>query len=310
VRRGYALAEVLVALALAGLLLAGTVQVYVAGMDHANRVGQALAARRGVDWALARLAADLELAGHLLPLPGRTLPEMPATLGWPGGWRLIPGGPDPTGPGRVPGWAELALVCDRPVPASLVLAEATTEGAGTVLVRAHRSLRLRAGDLLLAPGERLGWAAVAADADLLPGRTAAVALEPAPAASGWAQARPAGTPLDVLRPARLVRFAVVPLGPRNRPDPAGEPCLVRFEIPCPADGREPPWHRGWGRTGDAPGARIRREVLVRGVIGFQAAFTPAGERRPAGFTMGLAVAGSGRARAAGTLRLALRAGGP
>jgi hypothetical protein len=309
VTRGYALAEAMVALALAGLLLAGAAQVYVAGMGHANRVGQALAARRGVDWALARVAADLELAGHLLPLPGRTLPETPPGLGWPGGWRLIPGGPDPAVPGRTPGWAELALVCDRPVPASLVLAEAAAEGAGTVLLRAHRSLRLRPGDLLLAPGEWLGWAAVATDAELAIGQTVMVALEPAPAASGWPQERPAGTPLDVLRPARLVRFAVVALGPRGRPDPAGEPCLVRFETPCPADGREPPWSRGWGRTG-APGARIRREVLARGVTGFQAAFTPAGKGRPAGFTVGLAVAAPGGARAAGTLCLALRSGRP
>jgi prepilin-type N-terminal cleavage/methylation domain-containing protein len=303
VRPGFALAEVLVALAVAGLLLAGIVRVQVAALEGAGRVNRALAARRGVDWALARLSGDLELAGHLLPLPGRTLPPAPAAIGWPGGWRLLPGGAA-EGPES---WGELVFAYDRPLPAPVRLAEAVPEGAGpaVLLVRAPRSLRLRAGDLLLVPGQRLGWAAVAEDADLDPGRTVPVVLEGGLESGGPAGARPAGTLLHALRPGRLVCFRVVRLGPGNVPAPGGEPCLVRLETACPPDGREPRWQDGWKK-----GSGIRREVLVRGVTRFRATFAPAGERRPAAFLVELAAGGPAPgAPAAGFLRVALRHGG-
>lgn len=304
---GFALAETLVALAVAGLLLGGMIQVTLAGLGSLGRVNGALAVRRSLDWALARMAADLELAGHLLPLPGRAPVPAPEPIGWPGGWRLVPDGPA----------AEPAFAYDRPAPASLRLAEALAAapdgagpGPGILRVRAHRTLRLHAGDLVLAPGERFGWATAAAGAELAPGRTLPVPLGPAGYASGWAVDRPANVPLEVVRPDRLVRFAVVPLGPGNVPGPGGTPCLVRFETVCPASGREPRWTGGWGRGDGARAPGIRREVLARGVTAFRVAFTPAGDRRPAGFQVDLAVAGPGPGgRAAGTLRVALRTGG-
>lgn len=274
---GFSLAETLVALAAAGVLLAGMVQVFTACQATWSRVNAALAAQRGLDWALARMAADLELDGHLLPLPGRALPNLPPPCG----------DPDP-----------LVLVHDRPLPAALVLAEALPRspapepdppgpGAEAIRVRARRSLRLRAGDLLLAPGRRLEWATVAEAVVLAPGRAGLVRLAPGEGPEGLRASgeHPAGTPLEALRPGRVVRYAVVRLDPADDPDPGGTPCLTRFETAWP--GRPDPAARG-----------VRRQVLVRGVTGFRV------KAAPGAFRVDLAVA-----RAARTLRVERRHGG-
>jgi len=303
-----------VALAMAGLLLAGLVQVFVASLESWNRVNRALAARRSVEGALARMAADLERAGYLLPLPGRTLPDLPGDPGWPGPWRLVPARPDSRGPG----FPELTLVYDRPLAGALDLAEAipappedTREpawtGPASVQVRAPRTFRLRAGDLLLAPGGRFGWAVVAARTELARGRTEALPL--APDRGRITGSHPAGTPLAVVRPGRLVRYAVVPLGPGAAAAAGGCPSLVRFEAACAGSGREPRWPEGLGSGVRSAG--VRHQVLARGVTGFRVAFTPASGRPAGWFQVDLAVAGPGPdARAAGTRRVALRNGGP
>jgi len=258
-RSGFSLLELLVALALAGILLGGMVRVCLASLDSWSRVNQELAAQRALRWALDRMAEDLRLAGHRFPPP-----EGPVAAG--------------AGPiGELRTADELCLVLDLPEPVRVALAQACgadpAPGAAptpvpAVRVRAARALRLRPGDLLLAPGARFEIAAVARATRLPAGQATTVPLAAGGGAPGFTARHPAGTEVQVIRPLRVVRYAVV----RLPPDPgAGSaeavPCLVRFEADCPRDGTAPRWDRMLsGRPGRG------WEVLARHVAAFRVDF--------------------------------------
>jgi hypothetical protein len=214
---GISLVELVVALLFMGLLLSGMIRVYLASLDSWNRVNQALTGQRALRWSMDRIAEDLRMMGHLFPPPELRSPALSS------GFIAVPGQPAD----------ELSFVMDAPVPGRALLAETLPALAASVPVRPDRAMRLEAGDLLLVAGERFEFARVERRAALAAGRTGLV-----PAALTFPHLT--GAPVQVVRPLRLVRYAVVPLAL----EPGGlVPCLVRFETACPKDRATPRWAR-------------------------------------------------------------------
>jgi len=221
---GFSLLELAVALAFLGLLLAGMLRVCLAGLEGWSRVNRTLTAQRALRWSMDRLAEDLRMLGHLFP----PLEQRPPAAGPspPGAFMLVPGAND-----------ELSFLMDLPVPVPAVLDRALP-GAEEAIVRVRPAgdLRLEAGDLLLVAGARFEFARVAAPAELEAGKAGPVAVARADGAQApaFASPHPGGAPVQVVRPLRLVRYAVLPLAL----EPAGGPpvpCLVRFETAWPGD---------------------------------------------------------------------------
>ena len=301
---GFSLLELMVAVLLMGLLLAGMLQVYLASLDSWTRVNEGLALRRTLRLALDRIAEDLRMVGHLVP---------PAAMR---ALELAPGD-DPQAQGGfmlVPGETadELSFVLDVPVPVPAELGSAIPEPAPegapgpaapcTLQLRADRAMGLESGDLLLVAGDRCECARVEGPAELSPGRAGSVPVVRADRAGGPVFRHPhgAGAPVLAVRPLRLVRYAVVrmDLGPgrRRRGRDAGEPCLVRFETAYPPDRAAPRWER---LLAAAHGREGGHEVVAEHVAGFRVDYAPDG-RFPG-------IRGSSRADTAGNLEARLQA---
>lgn len=267
---GFSLAEVLVSVALLGLLLGGMAQVFQAGLGSWGRVNRSLTARRGLRWALDRLGEDLRLAGHRFPPPepdGRPEPG--------GAIRLLRERPIRTQDGGAlaprDGWGatadELSFTLDEPVPVRAVLVRAVP--GPEVRLRSGQGARILPGDLLVVEDDPVETARVAREAHLAPGAEARV---PVDGGAGFRFPHAPGRRVQVVRPRQVVRYAVaglrLGLGP---PEPV--PCLVRFTAPAPPGGGDPPWDgvlaRLWGLEG-------RWEVVAERVSGFRAEGFPGG----------------------------------
>ena len=257
---GFSLLELMVALLFMGLLLAGMARVYLAGLAGWIRVNEDLAAQRALRWAMERIREDLLMAGHLFPPPeGRALDPGAFGPAPPGAFTLTPG---PAGDG-------LGLVMDGPLPVRAELGAAIPgpgpEGApavdAPVLVRPAAALAVQAGDLLLVQGERFEFARVDLPAELPPGRDGPLRVVRADRAGGAAFAfpHPAGALVQVVRPLRQVRYAVVPLaravGRKALHGSGQEPCLVRYET-------------AYGAARGAP------ELVAENVACFQVDYSP------------------------------------
>ena len=285
---GFSLAEVLVSLALLGLLLGGMAQVFRAGLGSWGRINRSLTARRGLRWALDRLGEDLRLAGHRFPPPepdGR--PEPGSAI------RLLRERPIRTQDGGAlaprDGWEatadELSFTLDEPVPVRAVLARAVP--GPEVRLRSGQGARILPGDRLVVEDDPVETARVAREAHLAPGAEARV---PVDEGAGFRCPHAPGRRVQVVRPRQVVRYAVaglrLDLGP---PEPV--PCLVRFTAPAPPGGGDPPWD---GVAGPAVGPG--------GEVGGGGG---AGQRVPGGGLPGRAVPDLGgdlRAGARGSLR--------
>jgi hypothetical protein len=143
-----------------------------------------------------------------------------------------------------------------------------------VRVRPAGDLRLEAGDLLLVAGARFEFARVAARADLAAGRAGPVevARTDGAQAPAFAFPHPGGAPVELVRPLRLVRYAVLPMAL----EPAGGPpvpCLVRFETAWPGD-RAVPSSAALLKAPRASGTR--HELLAEHVVRFRVDFAPGG----------------------------------
>ena len=260
-RSGFSLLELMVALLFMGLLLGGMARVYLAGLSGWVRVNEGLPVQRALRWAMERMREDLLMAGHLFPPPeGRAL-ELRAGAGAdpPSALTLVPG---PAGDvlgllmdERLPVRAELAAEIPGPGPEGAPAPEAP------VLVRAAGGLALEAGDLLLVEGGRFECVRVGLAAELPAGRAGPLRVARADGAGGAAFAfpHPAGAPVQVVRPLRQVRYAVVPLAQaveRKACHGAGQaPCLVRYETAYGA-------------------ARGKGELVAENVACFQVDYSP------------------------------------
>ena len=274
---GFTLVELLVALGLTAVLLAGMAQVLGGSLSAFHRTHEGLAAQRALRWSLEILADDLQLMGHLMPLPGRTPPLAAPGEPGQGGLLLRPDQPIRGAPGAVAD--ELSFVLDLPLPGTARLLEAIPgpdpgpnpgpepePGAGQGLsppgpppdslnLRLDCPVALLPGDLALVEGVALDAVPVAAAAHLGPRASARLSLrDPA-----FSCAHPAGARVTFLRPLRVVRYALVRLE-------GAQPSLVRFETPLAADGAEPPWPRLLG-TGAA-------QVVADRVTGLRVDFAP------------------------------------
>jgi len=279
-RLGFSLVELLVAALLLGLLLAGMARVFLACLDGWGRVNRALAAQRALRWAVARISEDVQLMGLRLPPPELRPPEPPG----PGAVLLLPD--RPIGSGAAGSADELSFLLDAPIPVPAVLAGAVA-GAGSeaaVPVRCAAKVELAAGDLLLVLDGRFEWAEVRQPVRLAAGAAAPMVV------SGLRRPHPAGTRLQLVRPLRVVRYALVQPAPEaglEAPRPGqGGPSLVRFEAPW--RGSMPRWA---GLLGRQPGPGGGSEVVAEQVAGFRVDLSldgrfpgirGAGPRAPAG----------------------------
>lgn len=262
---GFSLLELMVAALIMGLLLAGTVQVYLASLASWAQVNETLALRRALRGAMDRIAEDLRMMGHRFPPPELRALDLAAGADprAPGGFMLVPGEAD-----------ELSFVMDVPVPVPAELGspipepapEGTPGAAQDVLVlRPARAMNLAAGDLLLVAGEPCECARVEGPAELRPGRGGAVRVVRADGAGGpvFRHAHGPGAPVLAVRPLRVVRYAVVPLDlePGRRKRGPAAPCLVRFETAYPRDRAAP---------------QAGHEVVAEHVAGFRVDYAPDG----------------------------------
>ena len=264
---GFSLLELMVALLFMGLLLSGMIRVYVAALKGWNRVNESLTAQRALRWAMDRVAEDLRMMGYLFPPPELRSLEVAASADptLQSSFMLVPGRP---GGGTED---ELSFVMDLPVPVQAVLERAIAgsgpEGRTGPGAPAEVRVRLQAGDLFLVAGDRFEFAQVAVPVELPAARAGPVAVVHADGAGGAAFAFPhgAGAPVQVVRPLRVVRYAVVPLPLESGPGPV--PCLVRFETAYPRDRAVP----AWGRLLKSAGSH---EVVAANVTRFRVDFTP------------------------------------
>jgi hypothetical protein len=266
---GFSLVELVVALLFMGLLLSGMVRVYLASLHGWSQVNDGLAAQRALRWSMDRIAEDVQMMGHLFPPPELRALDVAASTdpAVQSGFMLVPGQPG----GRTAD--ELSFVMDAPVPVRAVLGEAipgTGAGAGTLLVRPASNVRLRAGDLLLVAGDRFESARVERPAELAAGRAGPVAVvrDHDDGGAAFESAHPAGALVQVVRPLRVVRYAVVSMAL----EPGGRtPCLVRFETAYPRDRAMPRW-AGMLKRGQASGRGY--ELVAENVTGFRVDFSP------------------------------------
>ena len=273
---GFTLVEMLVSLALLGLLLGGMVQVARAGLDACSRVNRGFAARRGLRWALGRLGEDVRLLGHRFPPPGADPPPGPDPAPEAGSaFRLRHDQPIHTQDGGIlaprEGWRgaadELSLFLDEPLPARAVLTRAVP--GPEVRLRSGQGVRIEPGDLLVVEDDPVDAARAARTAHLDPGLAVPVPVDPD---AGFRFPHASGRRVQVVRPRQVVRYAVaglrLDLGP---PEPV--PCLVRFAAPAPPGGGEPPWDSLLARRRGLEG---RWEVVAERVSGFRAERYPGG----------------------------------
>jgi prepilin-type N-terminal cleavage/methylation domain-containing protein len=272
-KAAFSLLELLVAVALLGILTAGMARAFLGGLQASVRVNDTLAAQRTLRWSLEMIADDLRMLGYLFPPrplpvaasadPGRqsalmVIPEQPIKKERAGVFAPLAAAEDPFEPAdrRVD---ELSFVSDRPLEVRGWLAAPTPgpEAAEAPLViRAERKLRLEAGDLLVIEDTPVATSQVLARVDLRGTGGEPVRVRPAPGEHR------AGCRVRFLRPLRVVRFAVValPLEGAGRPL---VPCLMRFEAGYPADQSVPAW-AGLVRRGSA-----RAVIIAEQVTGFQ-----------------------------------------
>jgi len=307
-RCGFSLLELLVALVFLGLLLAGMIRVFQAGLKDWLRVNETLSAQRALRWSLDRMAEDLRMMGHLFPPPElRTLelaasadpglqsafmlePDLPVRVARRGTLAFRAPGQDPfEAPGRTAD--ALSFVMDVPVPVRAVLAEpvpglvpeardgSETEDparGGAVRIRAAHGVRLGAGDLVVVADGAWEFAEVLRPARLQARRPAEVLLRrPGGAgAGGLVSSHAAGAPVRFIRPLRVVRYGVVYLAlddPQDPRNPGGlVPCLVRWEVGYPPDRAAPPWAR---LLSGRPGPTRAWEVVAEQIIGLRVDFS-------------------------------------
>jgi prepilin-type N-terminal cleavage/methylation domain-containing protein len=310
-RRGFSLAEVLAALAILGLLMAGMVRVLASGLRSVQEMNAALGARRGLRWAMDHLAEDLKMAGYRFPFlefPGDSPPPLPVAIHASLPVRPLPGAsaprPDPGGEGKP--CDQLTLLMDQPLDGGLELAASCGEGmdggrpgSGILHILSERTLELRPGDFLVFADGRLEWVRVARGASLARRRAGAVEVMEEGA---FRFRHPAGAALLAIRPGRVVRYRVARVPRPGRP--GGAPCLIRMEAPFSQE--------LWDEAGEgaSPGAWGKARVLAEGVTGLQAEFLP-GEPFPGMARIALeagAGKGGGR-RERQTLLVAGRQGG-
>ena len=258
-RPGFSLVELLVAVAILGVLMAGLGQVLAGSMQAFATVREGLELQRTLRWAIQELDGDLRAAGLLFPPPwlrpmpqaaggGPGLPQ--ACAWWPdqplrqwseGALAPLPSGADPLAPAG--GTSDvLALVLDRPLPVEGVLAaDVPGPGAEGIQVCLDGPCQLEAGDLVWVAGDRFECAVVPAPLVLAGQTPEALPVRPALAPGGpaflWPHAE--GAWVGLVRPLRMVRLAVVYMalagaGPRV-------PCLVRFESSYQAPDPMDPW---------------------------------------------------------------------
>lgn len=282
-RAGFSLVELLVAVAILGVLMAGLAQVLAGSLEGCNRVRDGLAAQRTLRWAARALDTDLHMAGFVFPAPGsrfrapepggiacRLLPAQPILKVVRGAVRPLAAGDAPS-PERLR-CDVLGLVMDQlqPVEGTLAVPMAGRGEPGPVpweppplsaqaVICLGQPCRLQAGDLLWVAGERFECARVLAPTAVRGGVPGAVTV--GPGAFAWPHA--AGARVGLVRPGRVVHLTVAYL-----PLPGAErlvPCLVRLEAPGPWDPAEP-WSRaleGWTERSEAA------VILAEQVTGFQ-----------------------------------------
>lgn len=267
-RRGFSLLELLVAMAILGVLAAGLGQVLAGSLETFAAVREGLAMQRTLRWAIQELEGDLRATGLLFPPPwlrpmpldaegGPGLrqacflwPNQPLTKWVDGALAPLRAGEDPlAAPGRTSD--VLGLVLDRPLAEGGDLAAGIPgpHPAGGILVRLEGPCRLEAGDLVWVAGDRFECAVVLEPVALAGGAPETIPVGPALEREGPAfrWGHPAGARVGLVRPLRMVRLAVVYLelpGAGTR-----VPCLVRFESAY----RAPDPLQAWTGPGDGWG---------------------------------------------------------
>ena len=289
-RAGFTLVEILVALALISVLMAGMAKVFAAGLEAGAGVQEGLYAQRSLRSAMARVSDDVRCLGYFFPPPGmRPLPVAASALpGLQSAFMLLPDQPlwkslgasfVLPGPGDDPFEApgrkvdELSFVLDHPLPVGGTLVEPVPEAPYRISVSADRPLSLEAGDLVWVEDVRFQCARVAEAVSLPGGFPAAVPvvpLEGTPALASHA----AGRRVGFVRPLQVLRLAVVYLRLRGTTLPEACPCLVRFETPYPADQAVPRWAELLARPQTLPGSAV---VLAENVTGFRVDFSLDGQ---------------------------------
>jgi hypothetical protein len=271
--------ELLVALAVLAVLLAGLAGVLQASLLGFGAVREGLNAQRTLRWAARGLDGELDRIGFIfpppwlrpLPLPGadaselqsafRLEPNRPLGRIRAGRWVPLRPGDDPmAAPGRTSDW--LSFVADRPLAGGTLAAPVPGPVAGGrawLSLALDRSCALRAGDLLYLEGERFQCLRLLEPAELRAGVAGTVVVGPAragtdqagparvgpdqagPARTGRALVRPApaGAWVGLVRPLRAVALTVVYLDLPAAPGPV--PCLVRLETDCRPDQTVPAW---------------------------------------------------------------------
>jgi len=210
---GHSLVELMVAMAILGVMATGALRYLSANLWALGRAGQAIGAQRSLRRAMEELSEEVQGAGFRVPCrteekarPWLALARNQPLAGT--AWRTD----------------ELTLVRDRVLPGEARLAasiplEEPPPLSWRIEVLAERRTALRAGDLAVvedAPWEGLR---VLDAADLVPRRPGTLRVE----SLGRPGAHAKGAPVVFVRPQEAVRFALIPT------EGEAMPSLARFE---------------------------------------------------------------------------------
>lgn len=266
---GFSLIEMMVALTFTSILMTGMFKVFAATTSNFAASTESMSVQRKARWGLTVLQEDVLTAGYLFPV-------RPA----PGGMLFGPDVQPPlmfqrtdyTPAGGTARADELQFVMDVPITNGS-LAEALAPGADTLIANVPNGAgSIQVGDTIMLLGAQYAAMKVIA----APGTdTANVKIQfetnssqsfdargfpvEGNASVGVINTQPKGIPFTVIRPAQVVRYAVVPRGLDPSNPLTQVPCLVRQMT-----GINP--GTIWNPPSDTP--QPGEQILLENVVGF------------------------------------------
>jgi prepilin-type N-terminal cleavage/methylation domain-containing protein len=268
-RRGFSLVELLVALVLSGILMAGMAKIFASSISSFYTTGELVGAQRRNRWILNELGDDLRMAGHT---DGFDTAKVPQTL---------PESPFVITPGTVAGSNrdQVDLFMNEPVQELTVNAAAAQAATGLSLVAVGGgSLNIHKGDfLIIKDGIQAEYAI--ANADVSSGSVALMdetSQQMDPAIAGYMKygsvalqrAHAFGGQVTVLRPCQLIHYGVED----RLVDPSDSsnkiPCLIRKQAPF-GSGAQADWSKIAGEVVAENVSALRLDLSVDGGVSWE-----------------------------------------
>lgn len=239
---GFSMVELLVALSLTGILMAGMAQVFKSTISSFYQSGDALSSQRRGRWAFARLEDDLRMLGHT-----DGFKDMPTNVSQVP-FRIVPGGT-----ADIP-LDSVEFFCNIPVEENRLKSDIAADNMEMILEPSRTSnTAIQAGDWFLLKDGMHSEKGFFASAPLDDGSVSLMSIEALQDMPGvrhglmngatgrFVHQHKAGAVLSVLRPMQMIQYSIKDL--KMDPDASAPmtPCLIRRQVAYDPSGGEIPW---------------------------------------------------------------------